>query len=50
MKNKGNENKKPFIPLSNETLAKIIFGASIIVGGAGLIGNPNPTYADTMNR
>ncbi|MDU4671391.1 MAG: G5 domain-containing protein, partial [Finegoldia magna] len=46
MKNKGNENKKPFIPLSNETLAKIIFGASIIVGGAGLIGNPNPTYAD----
>ena len=41
-------NKKSIIPLSNETIKKALLGATIIVGGIGLIGNTNEVYADSV--
>lgn len=43
-----NHKKNKFvIPLSNESIKKALLGASIIVGGFGLLGNSNTVYADT---
>lgn len=43
-----NHKKNKFvIPLSNESIKKALLGASIIVGGFGLMGNINAVYADT---
>ena len=43
-----NHKKNKFvIPLSNESIKKALLGASIIVGGFGLMGNSNTVYADT---
>ncbi|WP_320603332.1 hypothetical protein [Anaerococcus sp.] len=40
-----NKDKNKFvIPLSNESLKKALLGASIIVGGFGLMGNSNNVY------
>ena len=43
----NNKKNKFIIPLSNESIKKALLGASIIVGGFGLIGNSNTVYADS---
>ena len=43
----NNKKNKFLIPLSNESIKKTLLGASIIVGGFGLLGNSNTVYADT---
>lgn len=45
-----NHKKNKFvIPLSNESIKKALLGASIIVGGFGLMGNINAAYADSLD-
>ena len=46
-KSMNNKKNKFLIPLSNESIKKALLGASIIVGGFGLMGNSNTVYADT---
>lgn len=45
----NNKKNKFLIPLSNESIKKTLLGASIIVGGFGLIGNTNDVYADSLD-
>ena len=48
-KSMNNKKNKFLIPLSNESIKKALLGASIIVGGFGLLGNSNPVYADSLD-
>ena len=45
----NNKKNKFLIPLSNESIKKTLLGASIIVGGFGLLGNTNDVYADSLD-
>ena len=48
-KSMNNKRNKFLIPLSNESIKKALLGASIIVGGFGLLGNTNAVYADSLD-
>ena len=45
----NNKKSKFVIPLSNESIKKALLGASIIVGGFGLLGNTDAAYADSLD-